>query len=163
MRKKYLYAILFGIPGLVVAFLCAFFATGFSGGILWLFVFGDTTWPHWTENILRAIFLTIFIIVWATSLALGYKYGKSLSGSGKNGLRDLIYSIGITLLILSVTLAYLFRDEIGPRTLTEQCIDVCKERGYTGSMMPPSNSGDTTCSCFDEEMNGFIEVLELTN
>ncbi len=48
MKKRYLYTLLFLVPGLFVSLLItlAVFAAVF--GALWLYVFGDSTWPTWS-------------------------------------------------------------------------------------------------------------------
>jgi len=46
MRKRYLYALLFAIPGFVAAFIVSTFLFGVAAGFLWLYVYGDGPGPQ---------------------------------------------------------------------------------------------------------------------
>jgi hypothetical protein len=55
MKKRYLHALLFGIPGV--------FIVGVILGVLWLFIFGDDPWPLTPETILSILLVLTFLIL----------------------------------------------------------------------------------------------------
>ena len=44
MKKRMLYALLFGIPGILWSLLVTAILVGVLSGVLWLFVYGDSAW-----------------------------------------------------------------------------------------------------------------------
>ena len=71
MKKRYLYSILFGVPGFNVSLIAAFNLFGFVAGFLWLYVYGDETWPASAESILPILFVICFMTLWVISLLDG--------------------------------------------------------------------------------------------
>jgi hypothetical protein len=45
------------------------------------------------------------------------------------------------------------------KTETAQCSDFCKQNGFAASGMPPRDSGENSCSCYD---NSGQEVINVT-
>jgi hypothetical protein len=78
MKKRYLYALLFGIPGFFVSGMIALFVFGGAIGILWIYVFGDNPWPVSTDTVLSALLVLVFLSLWIASIAVGYAIGKRL-------------------------------------------------------------------------------------
>lgn len=63
MKKRYGYALLFGIPGFFLAAIFTLFLFGVVFGTLWLFVFGDDAWPASTETILSIFVIGTFLML----------------------------------------------------------------------------------------------------
>jgi hypothetical protein len=57
MKKRYIYGLLFGIPGFFISLIISAGVFGFAAGILWLYVFGDNPWPAGTSRTLGASFV----------------------------------------------------------------------------------------------------------
>ena len=60
MKKRLLYALLFGIPGILWSLLVAAIIFGVLSGFFWLFVYGDSTWPQAAGRVLSVAFLLVF-------------------------------------------------------------------------------------------------------
>ena len=78
MKKRFLYALLFGLPGLFVSGIISLFVFGASVGVLWLFVFGDNPWPAFVDTFLPIVWVLTFTVFWAGCIAMGYHVGKRL-------------------------------------------------------------------------------------
>ena len=78
MKKRYLYALLFGIPGFFLAGIVSLFVFGAVLGFLWLFVFGDNPWPLTPESVLSVLLVLTFLILWIGSIFAGYRVGIGL-------------------------------------------------------------------------------------
>lgn len=150
MKNRYLYAMLWGVPGLFLAGIVTMIVLGMLFGVLWLFVFGDNAWPSAMEPVLTILAIVIFLAVWAALTWLGYRMGARLQDDrGVNG-KHILFSAGLTLLLI---LYILFQQwnvgNLGPRADSLLCSDFCVQRGFAGSGIPPANSGERTCSCYD--------------
>jgi hypothetical protein len=159
MKKRYLYSILFGIPGLFVSLIISFVIFGVAAGILWIYVFGDNPWPSPTEVMLPILFALSFLIVWITSITVGYVTGKKLESDPALNKTHILVSGGLTIMfVLFIVLQQLSVGNLGPKSEDVLCSEFCSRQGYSGSGMPPRNSGERTCSCFD---NSGREVLKV--
>jgi len=163
MKKRFIYTLLFGIPGFFVAVIIAFFSIGAWTGLLWVFVFGDNPWPSMTEGTLFILFTVIFLLVWIILMAIGFSIGRKLENDPLLNKQHILLSGVITLLfILMIAIQQLSVGDIGPKSDGVLCSDYCLLNGYSGSGMPPSNSGDRTCSCYDDFGNEVLkEPLEI--
>jgi hypothetical protein len=150
MKKRYLYALLFGIPGLLVAGLIAIVVFAGVMGILWLYVFGDDPWPASTEQIVSVLFGFMVIAVWLTSIVAGYAIGKRLENNPARNRSHILISMALTIALLLLMLFQQWRlGNLGPKPVSVICSDFCTQHGYSGSGMPPQISGDRSCSCYD--------------
>jgi hypothetical protein len=124
---------------------------GAFAGVLWLFVFGDKPWPQGTETVISVLFVLVFLALWAGTIALGYRIGRRLERDPALNRNHVLISAGLTVLFL---LLILFQQwsvgNLGPRSDTVLCSEFCARHGYSGSGMPPDNSGSRLCSCFDD-------------
>lgn len=159
MKKRYLYALLFGIPGFFLAGIVSLFVFGAVLGFLWLFVFGDNPWPLTPESVLSVLLVLTFLILWIGSIFAGYRVGMGLEHNPLLNRNHVLLSAGFTLLFVFFIL---FQQgsvgNIGPKADSTLCSDYCSARGYSGSGMPPQNSGDRTCSCYDASGNEVLKV-----
>lgn len=159
MKKRYLYAIFFGLPGFFVSGIIALFLFGASMGFFWLFVFGDDPWPASTETILPILLVLIFLLLWLGTILLGYRIGKRLETSAGLNRNHVLLSVGFTVLfILFIVFQQWSVGNIGPRSDSLLCSDYCVQKGYAGSGMPPQDSGDRTCSCYNSSGNEAFKV-----
>jgi hypothetical protein len=150
MKKRYLYSLLFGVPGLAVTLLIALFLCGALAGLLWLYVFGDNPWPLTAERLLPAVFLFTFLVLWMATIVAGYRTGKRLEDTPGLDRHHVLAAAGATALPVALLLLHqLGVGNIGPKSATVRCGEFCSDHGYAGSAMPPRDSGDTTCRCFD--------------
>jgi len=54
MKKRYLYTLLFGIPGFFIAGIISLFFFGAFFGVLWIFIFGITHGPPQPKHSLQS-------------------------------------------------------------------------------------------------------------
>ena len=159
MKKRYIYSLLFGVPGFFVSLIISFFIFGAAAGFLWIFVFGDKPWTTSTEKTLPIFFILIFLTLWAASLTFGFKAGKNLEDYSKLDKKHIMISAGATIVpIILIILHQLSVGNIGPKSDSILCSEFCSEKGYSGSGMPPEDSGELTCSCFDNYGKEVIKV-----
>lgn len=150
MKKRYLYAILFGIPGLFVTALLTAVFLGAVAGVLWLFVYGDSRWPEAVQTLLPAAALVAFLVAWAGVLFWGYRYGSGREDGRPVERRHLLLAAGATLLPIVIVILHQYRvGNLGPPSDGERCSDFCTEQGYAASGMPARDSGERSCLCYD--------------
>jgi hypothetical protein len=159
MKKRYIYTVLFGVPGLLIAAMLSLIVAGTAAGVLWIFVFGDNPWPASVENILPVVIAIFFMIVWIAFLAAGFLVGKWLE-------HDPVFNKGHILVSIGVIVAFLlgfgfFQLRIGnirPRSEGLLCSDYCSQKGYSASSESPQNAGNRTCSCLNQFGNEILTV-----
>ena len=159
MKKRYLYALLFGIPGFFVSGMIALFVFGAAMGVLWLFVFGDNTWPFSTDILLPVLLVIVFLFLWIAFISLGYVIGKRLEKNETWNWKHIFVSGVVTpLFIFFIVLQQWSLGNLGPKSDSALCSDYCTRQGYSASGLPPLNSGDRTCSCYDNDGNEALRV-----
>lgn len=159
MKKRYIYSLLFGVPGFLFSLIISFIIFGSATGLLWLFVFGDTPWPLFTEKVLSILFLLTFLLVWASFISIGFFTGKNLEEGSDLNRKHMMISAGVTIVpILFIVLHQLSVGNIGPKSDTILCAEFCSGKGYSGSGMPSKDSGERSCSCFDNHGQEVIKV-----
>ena len=159
MKKRYLYALLFGLPGLFVVGIVSIFGFAALTGFLWLYIFGDNPWPAYIEPILAALFVLTVLALWLVFIVLGFFIGRRLEKDPALNWTHILTSAGLTLaLILFLVLQQWSVGNLGPRSSSAQCSDFCSLHGYAGSGMPPAISGDRTCSCYDSSGNEVLQI-----
>jgi hypothetical protein len=159
VKKRYLYSLLYGIPGLLVSAITSLFIFGASAGFLWLFVFGDNPWPSSVGTALPFLFALVFLALWTASLVAGFIAGKRLEKDRVLNRRHVAASAGLTILLLLFIAFYQLRaGNIGPKSDSLSCADFCSRKGYNGSVTSPKISHDRTCSCLDNSGREVIKV-----
>lgn len=149
MKKRYVYSLLFGVHGFFVFLIIAFAVFGVAAGVFWLYAFGDT-WPASTEIVLPAVFFVPFLTGWFTAIAAGYIIGKKFENKpGLNRRHILLSAVATVIPVLLIIIHQFSVGNIGPKSDTVRCSEYCGEQEYAASGMPPKNSGDTTCICYD--------------
>jgi hypothetical protein len=146
-------------PGFLISLPLAFAVTGAVAGFLWLFVFGDKPWGSSTEILLPVLFILSFLLLWITSMTLGYSTGRMLESDQALNRNHILVSSGVTLaLILVIVLHQLSIGNIGQQSDGASCSDFCSQKGYSGSGMPRRDSGGRSCSCYDNTGNEAVKV-----
>jgi hypothetical protein len=159
MKKRYLYSLLFGIPGLFVAGILSIVLFGALTGFLWIYIFGDTPWPPYAETIVSTIFILTVLILWIASIVLGYVLGKRLENDPAVSRNHVLLAAGLTTVFLLLLLLQQWSvGNLGPKSDTVLCSEFCARHGYAGSGMPPHNTGDRICSCYDDAGNDALAV-----
>jgi hypothetical protein len=159
MKKRYVYTLLFGIPGFFIVGIISLIIFGALFGILWIFIFGDNPWPASTETFTSILFVFIFLVLWIGSMILGYRIGRGLENDSSVDRKHVLISMSLTaLFILFIIFQQWSVGNLGPKSDSTVCADFCTQKGYSGSGMPPLNSGDRSCSCYD---NTGHEVLKI--
>ncbi|HET9914302.1 MAG TPA: hypothetical protein VFQ13_20580 [Anaerolineales bacterium] len=159
MKKRYLYALLFGIPSFFVSGIVALLVFGGLMGILWLFVFGDDPWPVSPDGGLSIILVGTFLALWIASIIAGYTVGKRLENDPALNWIHILISGGLTfLLILFIVLQQLSVGNLGPKSEGTLCHEFCTQKGYSASGTPPRDSGDRSCICLDDLGNEALKV-----
>lgn len=157
MKKRYIYTLLFLVPGLFVSLLITLAVFATSLGTLWIYVFGDDVWPAWSAQVIPVLMLVVFSILWIGATVTGYLVGKKLEAAPGFDARHLWISLGATLLpIVIVLLHQLSIGNLGPKSDEQLCGEYCSDRGYAASSMPPRDSGERTCSCLGR--HGEVEM-----
>ena len=110
MKRRYIYSVLFGIPGLLLASISTLMFFGMLMGVLWLFVFGDNTWPAAVDIVLPTLLGLVFFGMWAAFILGGYLLGKRREADLVLNRVHVLISATITFLLLAFVLVMtLFR------------------------------------------------------
>lgn len=159
MKKRYLYALLFGIPGLFVAGTVSIFLFGAFAGVLWLFVFGDNPWPSFIEPLTATLFVLAVLFLWVAFIVLGLIVGKRLERDPLVNKSHILLSAGVTVMFL---LLILFQQwsvgNLGPESDSLLCSDFCVQHRFSGSGLEPGISDDRICSCYDDSGNEALRI-----
>ena len=159
MKKRYIYTLLFLAPGALLALIAAAAISGATAGFLWIFVLGDNTWPTLAERGLALLFPLTFLGLWFAAVVTGFMAGKRLEADPALNKKHILVSIALTVApLLFIVLHQLRVGNIGPKPDSLVCGDFCAEKGYSTSGMPPRDSGDRSCICYDGNGNELIKV-----
>ncbi len=151
MKKRYRYALLFALPGFFLALLFSFFLFASAAGLLWLYVWGDQPWPSQGGTVLPALLPVTFLISWLASIIAGFLIGKRLEGTEGLEKSHLLAAAGTTVASIAVITLHQFSvGNLGAKSDGILCSDYCLHNGYYASGMPQRNSGNRTCSCYDD-------------
>jgi hypothetical protein len=152
MRRRHLYVLMFGVPGLFAAVLGAFAVFGAAAGTLWLFVYGDNPWPPAAGHILMLLFAITAAGSWFLLMRLAYAAGQRAEASELLNRAHVLTAVLATVALPLVALFQQWRvGNVGPRTDGQACMDFCSTKGFSASAMPPRNSGERTCLCLDAQ------------
>ena len=150
MRRRSLYVLLFGAPALLVALFASLFLFGAAAGFLWLFVFGDNPWPEAAGFGLGAGFVAAFLAIWMALLGVAFAVGRREEEQPVLNKKHVALAVGSTvLLLIAATLHQRGVGNVGAPTRETACTDFCRAKGFSGSGMPPRNTGSNQCSCYD--------------
>lgn len=154
MKKRYLYSLLFGLPGLFIAGVLSILAFGGLAGFLWVYVFGDNPWPSYVEPLTSVLFVLSVLGIWIAFIGLGYGIGKRLESDPILDRNHILISAGLTVMfLLMIVFQQWSVGNLGPKSDSVLCSEFCIQHGYSGSGIPPEDSGIRSCSCFDGSGN----------
>ena len=159
MKKRYIYSLLFGIPGVLLALIISFFIFGAASGFLWIFVFGDNPWPQTINDIFPILFITLFLALWIAFITAGFLTGKKLEGYPDLNKSHILISAGAIIVpIIFIILHQFGVGNIGAKSDSILCAEFCNEKGYSTSSLPPKNSGERNCSCLDDSGQDVLAI-----
>ena len=148
MRRRNAYLLLFGAPALLASLLVGAIVLVFALAVFWVFIFGDDTWPAYTNYLLAALFIgsagTTFVVLLYHAYAAGQRQEQAPSTSGFH----VALAVASTLALLAVPALYVWHSSQADQTPEGACAFYCTNRGFPSSGMPPRNSGDKTCTCY---------------
>ncbi|MHB8881194.1 MAG: hypothetical protein ACYC69_06745 [Thermodesulfovibrionales bacterium] len=159
MKRRYVYAALFGLPALLASLIISILLFGAAAGILWIFIYGDNPWPASAGSMLTAVFALACITLWAAFMYAAYLAGKKQEGRGTLNMKHMMVSAGITALLILLIILHQWRvGNLGTRSDDVVCSEFCRDRGFAGSGMPPRDAAEPTCSCFDNQGREAVKV-----
>lgn len=82
MKARYSYPLLFLLPSTMLACIVAVVAAAAGAGVLWIFVYGDNTWPESAETFVMAFAVSVSVITLITLVRASYCFGKNRESSG---------------------------------------------------------------------------------
>jgi hypothetical protein len=150
VRRRHAYVLIFAIPAVLAAAVGAALVTGAVAGSLWLYVFGDNPWPAAAQTGLAATFLVATAAFAAALLTLAYRTGAGEEARPSLNTAHVALAVGSTVLLAIFIGMRVTGTRIGGPTDGELCAGYCLSQGFSGSGLPPRNSGDTTCTCFGD-------------
>jgi hypothetical protein len=164
MRKRFIYVLLFLVPGLFVSLLVTVAVFGAAYGGLWLFVFGDGTWPAWTGRVMPVLMLALLVSLWLFTGVAGYVFGKKREAVPGFEVRHVGWSLAAALLAVGVALLHQWSiGNLGPISDWERCSAYCSDLGYRSSGTMPGTAGERICSCLGQygEAEVTVPIAEL--
>lgn len=159
MKKRYIYTLLFGVPGLFVAGFISILLFAALAGIFWIFIFGDNPWPPLSEIVISILFVGTFLVLWIGFILLGYFVGRRLEKESGSNRTHVAMSVVVTVLFILLMVLYQWRvGTIGPQPESARCSEFCTQHGYSGSGLSPQTSGNRLCSCYDDSGNEVLTI-----
>ena len=71
--------------GIVLGAAGGIYAGGIAAGFAWLFLFGDDTWPDWSEPAIAGVAMAAGLAILAGCSVLGWAAGRSYAAAGPSG------------------------------------------------------------------------------
>jgi len=159
VKKRYLYSLLFAIPGFFIAAIISIAVFGAVTGFLWIYVYGDMPWPSLIEELLPIISALTFLVLWIISIVIGFATGKKLEKDQVSSTKHILISVALTIVPITIIfLQQLSVGNIGQKSDSIRCSEFCSQNGYSGNGMPPRNSGVRNCFCYDESGNKIMDI-----
>jgi hypothetical protein len=159
MKRRYAYVLLFAVPAMLAAAIVAVLLAAAVAGGMWLFVFGDNPWPASASTVLTALLVLVGLAAWAGLLSVAYSFGKRQEALATAGLRPVMAAVGATAMLALLVVFQQWRvGNLGPKSVDVLCAEYCRERGFPASGMPPRDTGDATCGCFDTDGREKVRV-----
>lgn len=144
MKRRYLYALMFSVPGLLFAAISTVALAAAVAGVLWIFVFGDDTWPSFVHRTMSVLLFAVFACIWIALLAAAYAWGKRQEAATAMNRKHVVLALGSSAgLVLLALLHQLSAGNIGPRPDGVVCADFCAAKDFSSSGLDQ----DGTCRC----------------
>ena len=148
IRRRFLYVLLFTPPAVLVSAVAGATAAAAAAGVFWLFVLGDDPWPGWSGPVVAVVALTAFLVLLVAYLLVAWSVGKQQESKPSINRTHVAVAI-VSTLTLTAFIAVRFFAGQAPQSDSERCAALCRDQGFSASGMPPRDSGDRTCSCYD--------------
>src|SRR3989339_930826 len=152
MKQRYIYSLLFGIPGIIISVFASILAGILAFAFLWAFVFGDNTWPAVAGLIITGTKAIAFLVSLTIMVVTGFFMGKKREVEHVSVNSGHVI-ISVAILVLFGTLMFTFQSaSLSKKQNHKQCVDLCVQKGYdgNGSYLSPDNNGNTTCNCWND-------------
>jgi hypothetical protein len=92
-------------------------------------------------------------------VVIGFIAGKKLEADPALNYRHVLVSVvATTLPVVLIVLHQLSVGNVGPTSAGVLCSQYCSGKGYAASGMPPRDSGESACICFDERGREAVKV-----
>lgn len=104
MKARYAYPLLFLLPSAMVACLAGFVVVGAGAGVLWIFVYGDNTWPKSADTALMSLAAVASAATLSLLLFTSYSYGKNSESADGLARRHVVWAILISILLPALVL-----------------------------------------------------------
>ena len=150
-QRRYLYVLIFAAPTFLLSVIAAGMLLGTAAGALWLFVLGDDPWPAAADTLLTSVFVLSGAAFWIAQLSVAYAVGRREEANPTMNRSHVLLSVGSTVVLAVLIALRISGAGVGNRADSLVCADHCLAAGAAGSGMPPRDSGDRTCSCYDAE------------
>lgn len=152
VKRRHLYVLLFAVPSFLAALIGAAMTMAAAAGGLWVFVFGDNPWPPVADTILGTVLVVSGGAISLLLLSVAYALGKQQEGRPSLNMGHVALSLVATAALVALIAIRMSGVSLtGERGDTLLCSEFCQAEGFAGSGMPPADSGDRTCSCFDAQ------------
>jgi hypothetical protein len=107
MKRRYLYALMYSVPALVLSAVVMVVVTVAVAGILWIFVLGDNPWPSSINRYSPIFMFVVLATVWLMLLRLAYDWGRRQEAQPSLNMKHVYSAFGSTaILILAIVLQY---------------------------------------------------------
>ncbi len=106
MKVRFLYPLMFLIPSAMAAILIGFVAAGAGAGILWIFVYGDNTWPQAAETVVMAFAALASAATLTMLAAASYAFGKRREATGGLARRHVVLALAFSILLPALALLH---------------------------------------------------------
>ena len=92
----------------------------------------------------------MFLALWTATVVLGYLTGKRPETSPGLNRQHVVASAALTIAPVLLLVQHQWSDgNLGQRTDSLACRDLCLAKGYPASGMPPKDSDERVCICYD--------------
>ena len=148
IRRRFVYVLLCTAPAVLVSAVAGGTTAAAAAGVFWLFVFGDNPWPGWSGPVIAVVAVTAFVVLLAAQLMVAWCVGKQQESKPDINRTHVAVAIVSTLTLATFIAVRFFAGQVLQRD-SERCAALCRDEGFFASGMPPRDSGDRTCSCYD--------------
>jgi hypothetical protein len=155
MKKRFVYSLLFGIPGCLTSLPVSLFV------FIDFIDFVDTHDIVWvksmSDGVLFCIPIFLFLGLLTISVVMGYRTGRKLEGEPKLNRKHL-WTAGILTLFLFTAIFQWIAGEIRQESDSDRCSKICLRSGFSISITTLNNP-ERTCYCSDSSGNSITFPL----
>jgi DMSO reductase anchor subunit len=133
---------LISIPSFLAALLPSLFIAGAVGGALWIWVYGDNTWPALAEIIIVISFVSSWAVIGALLTRHLYRHPRVQ----KLTLGQLVLLV-VLFSVLAVGVLFLHQWLNGNLSSPHPCSSNCQAKGFSSSVIEYGDNGEEKCTC----------------